>query len=55
MFATGARVDLPWVLLAINTVILLLSSVTMEIARRRAATAAALAPVKSIPGISLGR
>ena len=48
------RVDLPWLLLGINTFILLLSSVSMEIARRRAATAAALAPVKSIPGISLG-
>src|SRR5512141_150177 len=48
------RVDLPWLLLGINTFILLLSSVSMEIARRRAARAAALAPVKSIPGISLG-
>jgi cytochrome c oxidase subunit 3 len=48
------RVDLPWLLLGINTFILLLSSLSMEIARRRAATAAALAPVKSIPGISLG-
>jgi cytochrome c oxidase subunit III len=48
------RVDLPWVLLAINTLILATSSVTMEIARRRAATQAALAPVRSIPGISLG-
>ena len=33
------RVDLPWLLLGINTFILLLSSVSMEIARRRAATA----------------
>ena len=48
------RVELPWVLLGINTLILLMSSVTMEIARRRAATQAALAPVRSIPGISLG-
>ena len=48
------RVDLPWVLLAINTLILATSSVSMEIARRRAATQAALAPVRSIPGISLG-
>ncbi len=48
------KVELPWILLAINTFILLVSSVTMEIARRRAATAAALAPVRSIPGISLG-
>jgi cytochrome c oxidase subunit III len=47
-------VELPWALLGINTVILLLSSVTMELARRKAARQAALAPVKSIPGISLG-
>ena len=48
------RVDLPWLLLAINTAVLLISSVTMEFARRKAALQAALAPVKSIPGISLG-
>jgi cytochrome c oxidase subunit 3 len=48
------RVDLPWLLLAINTAILLLSSVTIELARRQAALQAALAPVQSIPGISLG-
>jgi cytochrome c oxidase subunit III len=48
------EVRLPWMLLAINTVILLLSSVTMEFARRKAARQAALAPVSSIPGISLG-
>ena len=48
------QVDLPWLLLAINTAILLVSSVTMELARRKAARQAALAPVSSIPGISLG-
>ncbi len=48
------KTDLPWQLLGINTMILLLSSVTMELARRKAARQAALAPVKSIPGISLG-
>jgi cytochrome c oxidase subunit 3 len=48
------RVDLPWLLLAINTAVLLVSSVTMEFARRNAARQAALAPVKSIPGVSLG-
>ena len=48
------EVHLPWVLLAINTAVLLLSSVTMEFARRAAARQAALAPVKSIPGVSLG-
>jgi cytochrome c oxidase subunit 3 len=49
------RVDLPWLLLAINTAVLLVSSVTMEFARRNAARQAALAPVKSIPGVSIGR
>jgi len=48
------EVQLPWVVLAINTVILLVSSVTMEFARRDAARQAALAPVRSIPGVSLG-
>jgi cytochrome c oxidase subunit 3 len=46
--------DLPWTLLIINTVVLVVSSVTIELARRNAARQAALAPVKSIPGISLG-
>lgn len=47
-------VQLPWLLLAINTAILLISSITMEGARRDVTRRAALAPVKSIPGISLG-
>jgi cytochrome c oxidase subunit 3 len=47
-------VQLPWLLLAINTALLLISSVTMEFARRSAIRQAALAPVKSIPGISIG-
>ncbi len=47
-------VDLPWALLGINTAILLISSISMELARRKAARQAALAPVTSIPGISLG-
>lgn len=47
-------VRLPWVLLTINTALLLVSSVTMEFARRQAARQAALAPVSSIPGVSLG-
>src|SRR5215471_9136109 len=46
--------DLPWVLLGINTAILVISSVAMELARRKATRQAALAPVTSIPGISLG-
>lgn len=48
------RVDLPWLLLAINTAVLLVSTATMELARRKAALQAALAPVKSIPGVSVG-
>jgi len=47
-------VQLPWELLVINTVILLVSSLTMEGARRGIARRAALAPVQSIPGVSLG-
>jgi len=48
------NVELPWTLLGINTAVLLFSSLTMELARRKAARRAALAPVSSIPGISLG-
>ena len=47
------QVQLPWLLLAINTVLLVISSLTMEVARRNIARRAALAPLKSIPGISL--
>jgi cytochrome c oxidase subunit III len=47
-------VQLPWQLLAVNTVILLISSLTIEFARRQIARRAALVPVESIPGISLG-
>lgn len=47
-------VELPWLLLGINTAILLMSSIAIEVARRQAARQAALAPVSSIPGISLG-
>ena len=47
-------VQLPWFLLAINTGLLLISSLTIELARRSAARQAALAPVQSIPGVSLG-
>jgi cytochrome c oxidase subunit 3 len=47
-------VQLPWLLLGINTAILLISSLTMEGARRAMARRAALAPVRSIPGVSLG-
>src|SRR6202167_6619514 len=48
------QVQLPWLLLAINTALLLISSLTMEAARRGITRSAALASLKSIPGISLG-
>jgi cytochrome c oxidase subunit III len=47
-------VQLPWLLLGINTALLLISSLTMELARRQAARQAALAPVRGFPGVSLG-
>src|SRR5262249_50580921 len=47
-------INLPWALLAVNTAVLLASSVTMELARRDIGRQVALAPVKSIPGVSLG-
>ncbi len=47
-------VQLPWLLLGINTGLLVLSSLTIELARRAAARRAALAAVGSIPGVSLG-
>ncbi len=47
-------INLPWVLLLVNTAVLLLSSITMEFARRAITREAALAPVRSIPGVSLG-
>src|SRR4029077_248312 len=53
-FRDWGTVQLPWVLLAINTALLLVSSVTMEGARRDITRRAALAPVRSIPGVSLG-
>ncbi len=47
-------VRLPWLLLLVNTAILVLSSVTMELARRQITRDAALAPLRGVPGISLG-
>jgi cytochrome c oxidase subunit 3 len=49
------EVSLPLALLIINTIVLLVSSVTMEGARRSITRQAALAPLRSIPGVSLGR
>ena len=51
---TWLPVHLPWVTLIVNTSVLMVSSVTMEFARRHITFEAALAPVKSIPGVSLG-
>jgi cytochrome c oxidase subunit 3 len=48
------QVQLPWLLLAINTALLLVSSLTMEFARRDIKRRAALAPLQTMPGISLG-
>lgn len=47
-------VNLPTLLLLINTIILIVSSVTMELARRQAAQEVVLAPVATIPGVSAG-
>jgi cytochrome c oxidase subunit III len=49
------QVQLPWLLLTINTALLLVSSLTMELARRDIKRRAALAPLQTIPGISLGK
>ncbi len=47
-------VQLPWRMLLVNTAILIVSSITIELARREVKREAALAPIQSIPGISLG-
>jgi cytochrome c oxidase subunit III len=46
-------VRLPTTLLLVNTGLLLLSSIAAELARRQITRQAALAPVRSIPGVSL--
>ena len=51
---TWLPVLLPWPLLLANTAVLAVSSITMELARRAITRQTALAPVKSIPGVSLG-
>ncbi len=50
---TWVPVRLPWTLLLANTAVLVVSSITIELARREITREAALAPVQSIPGISL--
>lgn len=47
------RVTLPIRLLLVNTLVLLLSSLSMEMARRSVKREMALAPLRSIPGIAL--
>ena len=47
--------SLPLRMLLVNTLLLVLSSLTMELARRQITRQAALAGVESIPGVSLGR
>src|SRR5215467_1659628 len=49
------QVALPIRLLLINTIVLLISSFTMEMSRRSSAREAALAPLRGIPGIRLDR
>jgi cytochrome c oxidase subunit III len=51
---TWLPVRLPWTLLMVNTAVLIASSITVEFARREITREAALAPLRSIPGISLG-
>jgi cytochrome c oxidase subunit III len=45
--------ELPFKLLILNTLVLLASSITIEMARRSVGREMALAPVRSIPGIAL--
>ena len=49
------QVNLPTGLLLANTLLLILSSITVELARRQITRQAALAPVQSIPGVSIGK
>ncbi|HTZ94774.1 MAG TPA: cytochrome c oxidase subunit 3 [Terriglobales bacterium] len=47
-------VQLPLALLLVNSALLAASSITAEMARRQVTRQAALAPLRSIPGVSLG-
>ncbi|MBZ5547586.1 MAG: hypothetical protein LAO22_06425 [Acidobacteriia bacterium] len=51
---TWLPVRLPWFWLLANSAVLILSSVSIEFARRDITRQSALAPLQSIPGISLG-
>jgi cytochrome c oxidase subunit III len=48
------QVNLPTALLMVNTLLLLASSISAELARRQITRQAALAPVQSIPGVTIG-
>jgi cytochrome c oxidase subunit III len=50
---TWTPLDLPLTLLFINTGLILASSISVELARRRITREAALAPIRSIPGITV--
>jgi cytochrome c oxidase subunit 3 len=54
-FQRWISVPLSWTLLLLNTFVLVLSGVTIELARRHVTRQLALAPVRTIPGVSLGR
>src|SRR5262249_128266 len=51
---TWIPVKLPWLILLANTVVLVLSSVTIDLARRTITRESALEPVRYIPGVTLG-
>jgi cytochrome c oxidase subunit III len=53
-FRDWIHIQLPISLLLVNSLILALSGVTMELSRRRMARQVVLAPVLEIPGVSLG-
>jgi cytochrome c oxidase subunit III len=54
-FRTWIPVQLPWPILLANTAVLILSSITIDFARRAITREAALAPVRTIPGVTLGK
>jgi cytochrome c oxidase subunit 3 len=51
---TWLPVRLPWAILLANTLVLILSSVTIDLARRSITRESALEPVRYIPGVTLG-
>lgn len=47
-------VNLPVTLLLVNTIVLVASSVTLEVARQQVSRRAALAPIRTVPGVFIG-